>query len=171
MARTGRNAVVNPEDFLEVAEGLANGEGPGRPRQVELRRAVSTTYYALFHTLANTCADLLVGPRSTSQTNQAWRQAYRALDHGEVKTKCTRGPGKPILDNHFPQAIRNFARQFVKMQESRHKADYDPFEPFTRSGVLQFIQETKTAINDFEGAPLRDRRAFAVFVLFKLRRE
>ncbi len=117
---------MNPDDLLAVADGLATGGGPGRPRQVELRRAVSTTYYALFHTLANTCADLLVGPRSTGQTNQAWRQAYRALDHGEVKSKCTRGPGKPILDNHFPQAIRDFARQFVKMQEIRHKADYDP---------------------------------------------
>ena len=88
-----------------------------------------------------------------------------------MKTKCTRGPGKPILDSHFPQAIRDFARQFVKMQEVRHKADYDPFEPFTRSGVLQFIEETRTAIYDFENAPSRDRRAFAVFVLFKLRRD
>ena len=121
--------------------------------------------------LANNCADLLVGPRSPSQTNQAWRQAYRALDHGEVKRKCTQGPGKPILDSHFPQEIRDFAHQFVKMQEIRHKADYDPFDLFTRSGVLQFIQETRAAINDFENVPSRDRRAFAVFVLFKLRRD
>ena len=57
------------------------------------------------------------------------------------------------------------------MQEIRHKADYDPFEPFTRSGVSQLIEETKTAIDDFENVPSRDRRAFAVFVLFKLRRD
>ena len=127
---------MNPDDLLVVADSLAAGEGPGRPRQIELRRAVSTTYYALFHTLANNCADLLVGPRSPSQTNQAWRQAYRALDHGEVKRKCMQGPGKPILDTHFPRSIRDFARQFVKMQEIRNKADYDPLEPFTRSVVF-----------------------------------
>ena len=75
------------------------------------------------------------------------------------------------MDTHFPQEIIDFARQFVKMQEIRHKADYDPFEPFTRSGVLQFIQETEAAIKDFEGAPGRDRRAFAVFILFTLRRD
>ena len=75
------------------------------------------------------------------------------------------------MDTHFPQAIRDFARQFVKMREIRNKADYDPLEPFTRSGVLQFIQETKAAIKDFEDVPGRDRRAFAVFVLFKLRRD
>ena len=162
---------MNQVDLLEVAESLASGSGLGRPRQVELRRAVSTAYYALFHTLANHCADLLVGVRSATQTNQAWRQAYRALDHGEVKRKCTQGPGKPILDGSFPAGIRDFARQFVKMQEVRHKADYDPFEPFTRSGVTQLIEETKTAITDFENVPSRDRRAFAVFVLFKLRRD
>ena len=162
---------MNSDGLLAVADSLATGEGPGRPRQIELRRAVSTTYYALFHTLANNCADLLVGPRSPSQTNQAWRQAYRALDHGEVKRKCTRGPGKPILDTHFPRAIKDFASQFVKMQEIRHKADYDPFEPFTRSDVLQYVEETKAAIRDFENVPSRDRRAFAVFVLFKLRRD
>lgn len=75
------------------------------------------------------------------------------------------------MDRHFPRAIRDFARQFVKMQEIRNKADYDPLELFTRSAVLQFIQETKVAIKDFEDVPSRDRKAFAVFVLFKLRRD
>lgn len=75
------------------------------------------------------------------------------------------------MDTHFPRAIRDFAGQFVKMQEIRHKADYDPFEPFTRSDVLQLIEETRAAIEVFENVPSRDRRAFAVFVLFKLRRD
>ena len=75
------------------------------------------------------------------------------------------------MDAHFPQGIRDFARQFVKMQDIRNKADYDPLESFTRSVVLQLIQETRAAIEVFENVPSRDRRAFAVFVLFKLRRD
>ena len=124
---------MNPEDLLTLAAELASG-GRGRPQQVRLRRAVSTIYYARFHVLANSCADQIVGRRSQAQTNQAWRQTYRALDHGEVRRKCTQGPGKPILDSHFPEGIRDFAKQFVKMQEYRHRADYDPFQVFTRSG-------------------------------------
>ena len=162
---------MNPQDLLTLAVELASDSSRGRPGQVELRRAVSSVYYALFHALANSCADLLVGRRSPAQTNQAWRQTYRALDHGEVRRKCTRGPGKPILDNDFPRGIRDFARQFVKMQENRHKADYDPFAAFTRSGVEQLIRESRTAVQGFEATDDRDRRAFAVFVLFPLRRD
>ena len=157
---------MSPDDLLAVADNLVQG-GPGQPNQVELRRAVSTVYYALFHELANNCADLLVGPRSPTQTNQAWRQAYRALDHGVIRRKCN----QPILDTHFPAGIQDFAKQFVKMQETRHKADYDPFEAFTRSGVEQLIRESRTAIQGFRSAAERDRRAFAVFVLFPIRRD
>ena len=46
---------MNPQDLLRIAEELARGAiggGRGRPRQAELRRAISAAYYALFHTLA-----------------------------------------------------------------------------------------------------------------------
>ena len=71
----------------------------------------------------------------------------------------------------FPQAVQDFADQFVKMQRQRHLADYDPFEHFVRSEVVQVIGETKTAISEFEKADRSDRRAFGVFVLFDLRRD
>ena len=162
---------MNPDDLLRVADNLAQGSGPGRPNQVELRRAVSTAYYALFHTLANDCADLLIGRRSPTQTNRAWGQAYRALEHREVKRKYSQNPGKNILRKDFPLAIKEFADQFVAMQENRHKADYDPLEPFTRSGVQQLIRESRTAISGFQLVAERDRRACAAFVLFPLRRD
>ena len=161
---------MNPDDLLEIAERLASGSGPGRPRQAELRRAISTAYYALFHTLANSCADLLVGGRSTTGTRQAWRQTYRALDHGRIKRQCSdRRPRRTL--RRFPPEIQDFAAQFVKMQSLRHLADYDPFEHFTRSEVSQVIEETKTAVSEFTLADRGDRRAFAVFVLFDLRRD
>ena len=57
------------------------------------------------------------------------------------------------------------------MQGLRHLADYDPFQQFSRLEVTQLIGETKTAIVQLEDAPRSDRRAFAVFVLFDLRRD
>ena len=164
---------MNPDDLLAIAERLASGGiGPerGRPRQAELRRAVSAAYYALFHTLASDCADLLVGGRSSTRTKQAWRQMYRALDHGKVKRQCAERRPKRVLAR-FPQEIQDFADQFVRMQRERHLADYDPFEHFSRSTVFQFIEETKLAVAEFEQADRDDRRAFAVFVLFDLRRD
>ena len=57
------------------------------------------------------------------------------------------------------------------MQHLRHLADYDPLERFTRYTVSQYIDETKAAIAEFEQVDRSDRRAFAVFVLFDLRRD
>ena len=71
----------------------------------------------------------------------------------------------------FPQGIQDFADQFVRMQGERHLADYDPLEQFSRSDTSQLIEETKTAITEFRQVDRSDRRAFAVFVLFDLRRD
>ena len=95
---------------------------------------------------------------------------YRAPDHGQVKRRCVDGRHKRVLVR-FPQEIRDFADQFVRMQRLRHLADYDPFERFSRYAVSQYIDETKAAIAEFEQADRGDRRAFAVFVLFDLRRD
>ena len=173
MARPGEEPGVNPDDLIEIAESLASGRlghQVGKPRQAELRRSVSAAYYALFHTLAGNCADLLVGGRSSTPIKQAWRQTYRALDHGQVSRQCTERRSKRVLAK-FPQAIRDFAEQFVRMQRERHLADYDPYEGFTRSTVLQLIEETKAAIADFRQVDRADRRAFAIFVLFQMRRD
>ncbi len=164
---------MNPDDLLTIAERLASvgiGARRGRPRQAELRRAVSAAYYALFHTLAGNCANLLVGGRSSTRTKHAWRQMYRAPDHGHVKRRFVERRPKRVLAR-FPQEVQDFADQFVRMQRLRHLADYDPFERFSRYTVSQYIDETKAAIAEFEQVHRNDRRAFAVFVLFDLRRD
>ncbi|HQZ68834.1 MAG TPA: hypothetical protein PLY87_27290 [Planctomycetaceae bacterium] len=40
-------------DLLQQAESLARLDQRGAPRQANLRRAVSSTYYALFHFLVD----------------------------------------------------------------------------------------------------------------------
>ena len=55
---------MNPDDLIRIARYLAStgtGVGIGRPSRADLRRAVSTTYYALFHALAECCANTLIG--------------------------------------------------------------------------------------------------------------
>lgn len=52
---------MNPFDLLEAARILALADEQGAPRQANLRRALSTAYYALFHCLARCAADTVVG--------------------------------------------------------------------------------------------------------------
>lgn len=130
-----------------------------------MRRATSSAYYALFHRLARSCADLLVGGEGAAKSKHAWRQTYRALNHG---TACAACKQKNVLAK-FPKGIEDFGHAFVAMQEKRHSADYDPHERFTKSEVLADISLVEQAVSDFEKEDAKDKRAFCAYVLFKAR--
>ena len=71
----------------------------------------------------------------------------------------------------FPPEIINFAAAFIKMQEQRHNADYDPdAEVPSRDAVIQYIHDAENVIRQFPNAPIVERRAFAVHVLVTARR-
>lgn len=135
--------------------------GRGRPLETDLRRATSTVYYALFHRLAKCCADSVVG-RKAAETNRAeWRRVYRALDHVAARRACT----DPAIAT-FPENVRGIAQLFVESQNRRHDADHDPHGDWFKSEVIDRIATARQAIRDFEDADLRDKRAFAVHLLF-----
>lgn len=71
----------------------------------------------------------------------------------------------------FPIDIRDFATFFAQAQIKRHTADYDPHEQFYKSDVIDMINTSEEIIARFDAAPLKDRRTFAVHVLFKSRSE
>jgi uncharacterized protein (UPF0332 family) len=150
------------DDLLASARKLANSSR-GRPRQSDLRRAVSTAYYALFHAFAQDAANLLTGV-GTNRAAKAWSQVYRSLEHGFAKNAC-----KQVASLGFPQSLRHCADAFVRLQESRHKADYDPDERLDLVDVLFAIWLAENAISQLRSAERRDRRAFAVHLLLKKR--
>jgi len=141
------------------------GANRGKPRQSNLRRASSTVYYALFHCLAKSCADLLVGGAGAARSKHAWRQVYRALEHNRAKNACN----NQATLKQFPKEIEDFGNTFVISQDRRHKADYDPSAKFYKEAVQADIDEAKNVIIRFTVADIKDRRAFAAFVLFKQR--
>ena len=108
------------EELIGTARRLAAPNALSKARQSDLRRSISTAYYALFHALAKDGADLFVGA-SASRPNAAWAQTYRAVEHGFARNACTqvRGLG-------FPAPLVDCAETFVRLQQQRHVADYDP---------------------------------------------
>ncbi len=155
-------------DLLETARQLLDaGQQRGRPRQANLRRAISTAYYAVFHALCRMCADAFVGTQG--EVREAWRQVYRAVEHGLAKSRCAHGH---FRDN-FPNSAIKFCFIFTHLQEKRHESDYDPFVSFLRSDVEEAITLAETAISliDKQNMELADRRAFAAWVLFRKPRQ
>ncbi len=155
---------MKPLDFIATARDLVHANSKGRTRETNIRRAVSTTYYALFHCLATSNANMLVGGPSAHRSQPAWRQAYRGLQHRTARQRCER---QDIIK--FPAEIQDFAERFVDMQQKRHEADYDPDATFSKSDVIQDITDAEDVIRCFNSVPVRDRRAFAVYLLLPLR--
>ncbi len=155
---------MTPFNLIATARALADTGRRGRPRQTDLRRAVSTAYYALFHCLAACCADLLVGGSGADRNATAWERTYRALEHGVARRRC-----QAAAIREFPPAISHFADVFVDMQGKRHRADYAATGNFPKHIVLQDISDVAEAIAKFQQVPAKDRRAFAVYLLLNLR--
>lgn len=127
-----------------------------------MRRAVSTAYYAVFHALAETCADRLVGARS-GQLERAWNQAYRALPHNFLKGS------KPKALKDFPPGIQNFVTEFNALQVKRHAADYDPHARFSLWDVFEALQQAREAIDLLGKQTRKDQKAFAILILMERR--
>ena len=159
---------MNSRDLIGIARRLADGSvsgHSGRPRQTDLCRAVSPAYYAQFHSLARCCADMLAGGAPANRRRLAWRQTYRALEHGPARDRCNSRAGM----SRFPPEIRRFGEVFVATQQLRHYADYDPDINFARSRVIQLVTNAEDAIAGLEAADRSQQRDFATYVLFRAR--
>lgn len=142
-------------DWLELIRAsrlLASGQPPS---QEALRRAVSTAYYAMFHALATSNADLIVGAR-TPDNESDWIAAYRSLQHYRAENPVH---GWPHL---FSLPIQNFAIVIGSIKRRREDADYNPAANFVQNQVIASIDRAEQAIMDFDAASTQERAMVAI---------
>ena len=155
--------MIIPAHLLEQAQRLI--EVSGRPRQVNLRRAVSAAYYALFHFTMTAAADMVAGTTARSAAPDLYKRVYRASDHADLRSRLADGRFQGISRN-----IAQFANAVINLQQARHKADYDPFDRISKTDAIAHINDARAAIAAFELAALDERKACLTSVLFKERR-
>ena len=158
---------MNPARLISIATQLALSSDDTPERQDDLRRAISTAYYAMFHTLANSNANALVGTATNDNDTAAWNRTYRALEHGTARSRFRNTDHMAS----FPNEVREFADTFNDLQSERHTADYNPSPTFTVSGALRTIDQAKQSIIRFAEAPPEIRRDLATYILFGNRPE
>ncbi len=151
---------MESQDLIKTARRLTK-VNRGRPMQASLRRAISTAYYAVFHSLARIAADLIVG----ADRNEAWHQAHRALEHGSAKNACL-NQGAMLK---FPLEIQEFAFAFATLQDARQRADYSLEDRYSQVDANTAIKMAHDAIGALKKAGTKDRRRFVAHVLFKRR--
>lgn len=154
------------DDLLSQARALFDSEqGPGRPKQATLRRAVSTAYYALFHLLINQATS-----KMPLRGNLRYQRAFgRVFNHGEMKKTSSvfaAGNAPPSLGAVVvPPALVNVAQAFVDLQEERHRADYDLNHPFTKTSVQVRLQQVEAAFADWRAVSDHDSAALFLTLL------
>ncbi len=159
---------MNPHDLIRIARHLAAGgvsDNRGRPRQADLRRAVSTAYYALFHALCRCCADALAGATPARRRRPGWLLIYRSLEHTAARSRLANQSEMAA----FPPEIRYFGLLFAALQRQRHWADYNPAQDFSRPNVLLIITRAEQAIRGLEQCAAADRRDLSLYILFRPR--
>src|SRR5207248_2610577 len=101
------------DDLLRLARDLVD-RNPGAPVEADLRRAVSTAYYALFHLLIHESTTRIVAIPSMRP------RVVRAFDHRDMKKVCNdhSAPVDPSGQPNLPE-IQNISDAFVTLQEAR----------------------------------------------------
>ena len=118
------------DDLLEQASHLARRE-KRKPKQASLRRAVSSSYYAVFHLL-------------TSEAVANWRtirqraSLARSFEHGKMRSACERVLRAPFAGRNLNSVanLKMVAKSFIQLQQQRHTADYDNSKTWSRTEVL-----------------------------------
>jgi hypothetical protein len=126
--------VAYHDELLQQAKELVH-KNPNNPTQADLRRSVSSAYYALFH--------LLIFEASLNWSNDISRPGLaRMFDHGvmkKVSKKVTDAGRMPYAqeDPVIVDKLRSFAGLFVQLQEQRHEADYNIKDAWTLTQSLK----------------------------------
>ena len=108
--------------------------------QADLRRAISSAYYAVFHLLIHQAVRRLIGTTGSRDARELRHQMSRWFQHSQMK--ATSGWFKPtgkippqvvellkyssaLPAGCVPASLSRVAAAFIDLQEARHSADYD----------------------------------------------
>lgn len=133
-----------PEELIAQAESLLRDEN-----EANVRRAVSSAYYALFHLLIR---DAVVNWKNADQHGRL----ARVFDHKRMKDASSaivkemeRDPEMAKAGGDVERALRfrlaRVAETFVGLQEARHRADYDIEAPFEAIDAAVSVAQARLA--------------------------
>lgn len=162
-----------PVQLLEQARLLLRLDR-SRPKQANVRRAVSAAYYGLFHFVADEAGRSFIGAGGARRPLRS--AVARAMEHGSVRAACERtaSAGAP---GSLPVSIRGcwtgpvsadlttFARAFAELQDARHRADYDRNAVVLRADVERSLFLASEAMTAWSRIAPREAQAFLLAAL------
>ena len=147
---------IEPKQLLDLARRLV-GPAPGAA-EADLRRGISTAYYALFHLL-------IKEGMTTFVSDPVFRtKVGRAFQHGPMRAVCDKyNPAKPDKNTGqfttqegqgFPSLaiapdVREVAATFIALYDARERADYDDATTVRHTEALAAVQRVENAFRSW----------------------
>ena len=165
------------KDLIAQARHLV-GRNKTRPKQVDLGRAVSAAYYAVFHALARQAAARAVGAAAPKAFSTA---VMRSFEHATMRSAADElakpNPAaklRPLLAGVTLTAdARRVCQRFGELQTQRHLADYDLSSSLTKADAERLVddaEDTLRLIDSLKNDPAFARCLFALHSFGRLRR-
>lgn len=169
--------MISYDDLLEQAQHLLTLDRT-RPKLINLRRAVSAAYYAVFHRLISDAVANMVGLGQAVSATKPGNPLELRLDHklsrwfdhsqmkrvsGWIDEPNSAPPAIKSLfqaggnDTFIPPAIRDIASDFNDLQIARHEADYDLAHTLTRIAARNYVEKARracTLCDEMAGHPM-----------------
>ena len=154
---------------------MVTAADPSELTDARLRRAISTAYYAVFHTVLHAAAKRFMG--SGSNQSPGYRILYRSFDHAQMAKVCGEIRKVTLRDSYrrtlgrtavSPDACA-FANGFLSLQEARHRADYDPGAPAGLSDAMAAITEAEADMAAFHRVPPDEQSDVLALMMVRLR--
>jgi uncharacterized protein (UPF0332 family) len=167
-------AIFNPDHLFEQADKLITSQ-TGRPRQADVRRAISAAYYGIFHAMITKAVDQFVG--ATNRDKSQFGLVYRSVSHSRLRELCNEVQKSTLSNKYRPYVpsagfgahIVAVAEAIVDLQEKRHSADYDVMIRMNRSDAVLAIATARAALGRFDRASQQEQLAFLSLLLFSPR--
>ena len=151
--------MIGPQELIDTCRKLVTPP----PSDTDIRRAISTAYYALFHTLTASNAELIADQLTSGMSAHAWDRVYRRFEHGRARNNLRADR------NLLSQSGDDFVRTFIEAQGHRLEADYDPNAQLSLSLAVNIIARAETAIRNFTQLTQEERRFLAAQSMFDSR--
>lgn len=135
------------DDLLQQAFDLVHKD-PVNPKQADLRRSVSTAYYALFHLLISETIAHWSLPSSRDALGRMFEHSLMKKASGRI-SNATKVPFTGE-DPTVVQGLKTVARAFVDLQDKRQIADYDNTTSWTHTEALREVTTAEKAFSTWQ---------------------
>jgi len=154
---------MDPTVLVDSADHAVNNALPDGPSREVIHRTISTAYYAVFHAVNASNANIQHGVPTNAATARAWTNTYRQMRHGFA----TRNLGQHLF--YLTHHARSLANHFTNLKTARETADYDPNRMLTVGDANYWanywIDEAKAALSALRAMTAVDRRTFSNITL------